>query len=138
MRIAEGGCLCGRARYRIKGEPLAALACHCRDCQYLSGGAEANVVAYPRDRFRLLAGEERVYRSTAASGTGVWRSFCPSCGTPLFAGNDAHPEVVSIKVGTLDDPGGFRRIGHIWTGSAPPWHLMEPDLPRIAGNPEFL
>jgi hypothetical protein len=40
-----GGCLCGRLGYRVDDKPLAGIACHCRDCQYLSGGAEANVVA---------------------------------------------------------------------------------------------
>jgi hypothetical protein len=138
MTTAEGGCLCRRVRFRIDDDPLAAMACHCRDCQYLSGGAEANVVVYPRDRFHRLSGEERTYRSVAESGTGVWRSFCPDCGTPLFAGNDTHPEVISIKVGTLDDNSGFHRMGHIWTASAPPWHLMEPGIPSAPKNPQFL
>jgi hypothetical protein len=138
MTTIEGGCLCGRVRFRLEGEPLASMACHCRDCQYLSGGAEANVVAYSRASFTLLSGDEKIYRSPADSGTVVWRSFCPECGTPLFAGNDKTPDFMAVKVGTLDDPAHFRRMGHIWTDSAPPWHLMEPDLPTARKNPEFL
>src|SRR5439155_7686682 len=37
----EGGCACGAVRYRLTAEPLIVHACHCRDCQRLSGGAFA-------------------------------------------------------------------------------------------------
>jgi hypothetical protein len=136
MAEITGGCLCGRIRYRIGVAPLAAVACHCRDCQYVSGGAEANVLAVPVAALAVEGAPKR-YRSRADSGNTVWRSFCPDCGTPLFAGNDAHPEFVSVKVGSLDDPSGFARQAHIWTASAPPWHLMEDDVPKLPGNPRF-
>jgi len=129
-----GGCLCRQVRYRVESEPLAALACHCRDCQYVSGGAEANVVAVPLAALQK-SGTEQVYRSTANSGTAVWRAFCPTCGTPLFAGNAKHPDMIVIKVGTLDDTTGFKRQGHIWMASAPRWHLTEPGVPTSPENP---
>jgi hypothetical protein len=122
-------------RYAVSADPIVAMACHCRACQYVSGGAEANVVIVPRAAFEKSSGEERFFRSKAASGTEVWRSFCPECGTPLFAGSDQHPNVLSIKVGTFNEPGLFRRQGHIWTSEAPPWHLMESDLPKAEANP---
>lgn len=131
----EGGCLCRQVRYRVESEPLAALACHCRDCQYVSGGAEANVVVVPMAALQK-SGTEQVYRSTATSGTAVWRAFCSTCGTPLFAGNARHPDVIAIKAGTLDDPAGFKRQAHIWMASAPPWHLVEPDAPTSPENPK--
>ncbi|HEX5514804.1 MAG TPA: GFA family protein [Gammaproteobacteria bacterium] len=134
----EGGCLCGEVRYRVDGEPLAGMACHCRDCQYLSGGGEANVVVVPRQTLSVTAGKDRVFRSTAESGTEVWRSFCPTCGTPLFAGNAKSSEFVAVKAGSLDDPALFTRQGHVWVSSAPAWHLMEPGLPTAEKNPSFL
>jgi hypothetical protein len=137
MANFEGGCLCGQVRYRVEAEPLASVACHCRDCQYASGGAEANGVVVPRAGFTLLSGKEQVYRSKADSGTEVWRSFCPVCGTPLFAGNGAHPEIMVIKVGTMADPSLFKRQVHVWMSSAPPWHLTEPGLPKTEKNPQF-
>jgi hypothetical protein len=134
----EGGCLCGQVRYRVAAEPLAALACHCRDCQYVSGGAEANVVVVPSATLSLKSGEQRIYRSIASSGTEVWRAFCPNCGTPLFVGNAKHPEATAVKVGSLDDPAPFKRQGHIWMASAPHWHLVEPGAPTAPKNPEGL
>jgi hypothetical protein len=37
----EGGCACGTTRYKLTAAPLIVHACHCRDCQRLSGGAFA-------------------------------------------------------------------------------------------------
>ena len=34
----EGGCQCGAIRYRIEGEFMGSGACHCRSCQYSTGG----------------------------------------------------------------------------------------------------
>ena len=33
-----GGCRCRAVRYRCTSEPMLVLHCHCRDCQYASGG----------------------------------------------------------------------------------------------------
>jgi len=35
----EGGCYCGKIRYVADGEPRLKAQCHCRECQYISGGA---------------------------------------------------------------------------------------------------
>ena len=35
----EGRCYCGALRYRVEGEPMFKGQCHCRECQYISGGA---------------------------------------------------------------------------------------------------
>ena len=35
-----GGRYCKDVRYQIEGEAQAALHCHCRECQYISGGKQ--------------------------------------------------------------------------------------------------
>ena len=42
-----GGCQCGAIRYAVTDEPITAATCHCRDCQYSSGGAPAHALLFP-------------------------------------------------------------------------------------------
>ena len=49
----KGGCLCGRVRYEIAGDPLAVVTCHCTHCQKQSGAAFSLVVAIPREALQL-------------------------------------------------------------------------------------
>ena len=43
----EGGCYCGAVRYKAEGDALFKDQCHCRECQYGSGGAPNYVMALP-------------------------------------------------------------------------------------------
>ena len=134
MATISGGCLCGEIRFEAEGEPLMALRCHCRDCQYVSGGESAAVVAFIRDKVKCLKGEPRVFWNKADSGTRVFRSFCANCGTPLFAGNELHPETIVVKIGALDEPSKYSPAAHIWTSSAQPWHHIDKALLNYPQN----
>ena len=40
MQIAmEGGCACGKVRYRLQSTPMFVHCCHCKDCQRQTGTA---------------------------------------------------------------------------------------------------
>jgi hypothetical protein len=135
MTRITGGCLCGAVRYESGGPALMALRCHCRDCQYLSGGEPADALVVPSASLRRVKGEDRSYWAHADSGTRVFRSFCAQCGTPLFAGNTAHPEAIAIKLGSLDEPSKYPPTSHIWTASAQSWHYIDPQQPAFERNP---
>ncbi|MBM3594963.1 MAG: GFA family protein [Alphaproteobacteria bacterium] len=91
MKI-EGGCYCGAVRYRAQGEPSMRAQCHCRECQYITGGGPNFLMMMPADGFA---------RTDIARP--VTRQFCPDCGTHLVTRLDGFPAVV-VKVGTMDDP----------------------------------
>jgi hypothetical protein len=41
-----GRCLCGSVTYRLTGEPMATVVCHCNHCQRQSGAAfSVNLIA---------------------------------------------------------------------------------------------
>jgi hypothetical protein len=130
-----GGCLCGGVRYEFSGEPVFGLLCHCRDCQRQSGGAYTAGLRIPAAGFRITRGEPKLYVKTADSGNQVTRAFCPECGCMLFLNVSARPDLVAIRVGTLDDPSWFQPEADIFVQSAQPWDYMNPDLPKYPTYP---
>ena len=130
-----GGCLCGAVRYECTGEPVFSLLCHCRDCQRQSGSAYAAAVRVPAVNFRVTQGEPKRYTKSGDSGNEVTRAFCPECGCMLFLQVSARPDLVGIRVGTLDDPSWFRPEADIFVKSAQPWDHMNPNLPKYASYP---
>ena len=134
MTTVTGGCLCGAVRFQFDEPPLAARACWCRVCQYLSAG-NASINAVFAVRSLKITGETREYASTADSGAEMRRRFCPQCGTPLFSAALSRPDVMVVRAGALDDPELARPAGVIWTASAPSWAHIDPELPAIAGQP---
>ena len=99
---------------------MLVLHCHCRDCQYASGGDGSTAMIVSADAV-AVQGTPASYAVTADSGNTVVRQFCATCGSPLFATSPASPALLAIKVATADDPGWVVPAAHIWTNSAPPW-----------------
>jgi len=130
-----GGCLCGAIRYEVSAPPLFQGVCHCRDCQYVSGGAPANVMVVPKTAITVIKGQTRTYWVTGDSGGRVGREFCEVCGTQLFSNLEPQPAIAVIKAGSLDDPSQFAPSMQIWTGSAQPWHHIDAALPAFEKGP---
>jgi hypothetical protein len=128
--IRTGGCLCGAVRYESAGEPQFSLQCHCRDCQRSSGTAFVAAMRVPSAGFRIVKGAPRSYVTRAESGNEVTRLFCGECGSPIYIQVSTRPDIVGLRVGTLDDPSGFRPDANIFVKSAQPWVHLSPDLPK--------
>ncbi len=131
----QGGCLCGAIRYSVKGNVQGSASCHCRDCQYVCGGAPSYVLVVARKSLEILQGEPATFVNTADSGATRTRHFCPNCGTPLFAENSAFPDGISIKAGTLDDPSIYSVQAQFWTDSAPSWQPIDEKVPKFPKGP---
>ncbi len=131
----SGGCLCGRVRYESAGEPLFSLLCHCRDCQRQSGGAFIAAMRVPSIGFRITQGEPKLFVSRSDAGNEVTRAFCPECGCPLFIRVSSRPDIVGLRVGSLDDPTEFHPEADIFIKSGQPWDYLHPDLPKYETYP---
>ena len=128
--VRTGGCLCGAVRYESTGDPVFSLQCHCRDCQRSSGTAYIAAMRVPAAEFRITRGTPKRYVSSADSGNQITRAFCGDCGSPLYVQVSTRPDIVGLRVGTLDDPSGFRADSDIFVKSAQPWDHMNPALPK--------
>ena len=130
----EGGCYCGAVRYVAEGEPLLKAQCHCRECQYITGGAPNMFMAMPPDGFKYTKGVPKQFaRSDLA--TPVTREFCPECGTHLVT-RPRRPIVV-IKIGTLDDPTQYGSPTlAIYTCDKQAYHQIPEGLPTFEKLPQ--
>ena len=102
----QGGCYCGALRYQAEGDPLFKGQCHCRECQYISGGYPNVVMGMPEASFAYTKGSPKGFRRSDLENP-VTREFCADCGTHIATRAPTMPGAVILKVGTLDDPGVF-------------------------------
>jgi hypothetical protein len=99
----EGGCLCGRVRYRATTRPVHQTICHCASCRRASGAQSLAWVTFPLDRFAFVQGEPVRYQAENGARWG----FCAQCGTSLTYEIGRRPGEIDITTGSLDDPEAF-------------------------------
>ena len=58
-----GGCYCGAIRYESKGELAARVQCHCRECQYVTGGSPNVFMVVPDADFGFTQGMPKSFRA---------------------------------------------------------------------------
>ena len=126
----EGGCLCGRVRYRATAEPLRATHCHCSQCRRASGAPFLTWVAFPAGSFAITKGAPGRYH---ASGKAE-RTFCPDCGSQLTFRHVDSTHQVDVTAGSLDDAEAVRPVDHIWISAQLGWLRIDDGLPRYPGE----
>ena len=124
----EGGCACGQLRYRLTAPPIAVFACHCADCQTLTGSAFSLAMPVLRQDFEIVRGELATWMRTAQSGTRIPQRYCASCGTRVLTEPPGGPHSLTLRPGTLDDTGWFAPVAAFWVASAQPWLVFPPGL----------
>jgi hypothetical protein len=131
----EGGCACGRIRYRCDAEPIYHLICHCRDCQRASGSAFATVVFVPSDSFKLAGDEPHYHTVRSDSGSPMQRGFCRECGSPLLIKKPERPYLTLLQAASLDDPELFKPALEIFTSRAQHWTQSGNAIAKKADGP---
>src|ERR1700757_737126 len=124
----EGGCYCGAVRYLAEGEPIMMAQCHCRECQYISGGAPNLFLAMPPNGFKYTKGVPKQFARSDLEKP-VTREFCAECGTHMVT--RPRVPIVVIKVGTLDDPTQFTPKMAIYTCDKQPFHTVPDGIPAF-------
>ena len=119
----EGGCACGAIRYALTAAPMIVHACHCRDCQKLTGSAFVLNLWIERKFVEAREPEPVAFRVPPGSSGKPHDVFrCASCGTALWSKYHAAPgDTLLVRVGTLDDPSAIEPPVHIFTRSKVPW-----------------
>ena len=116
----SGSCLCGAVRYEVDGDVGPLYLCHCGRCRKAHGSAFAAVAPVAASGFRVVAGLDSL--GDYAVPSGLHRIFCKQCGSPLFSRRDSVPELVRVRVGSLDTPLATKPEMHIFVGSKADWY----------------
>ncbi len=130
----SGRCYCGAIRYTASGDPVIKVQCHCRECQYLSGGSVNVTMGMPADGFTYTQGAPQQFKRPDLE-QGVTREFCGNCGTQLVSRAPVLEGVVLLKVGTLDDPSVFTPDIAIFTVDQQAFHQIAEGMPSFERMP---
>ena len=125
----EGRCSCGSVRFKLTSDPMFVHACHCTQCQRVTGSAVVMNAVVEKDALELLSGAPR---SVRFEGTAHTAFFCDDCGTYVwseYAGGFG--TCWFVRVGTLNDPGACPPDVHIYTSTKQPWVLLPEGVPQF-------
>ena len=130
----EGGCYCGELRYELSADPIFQGQCHCRECQFFSGGSPNVFVGIPKTGFRYTKGAPKQFKRSDLENP-VTREFCPSCGTSIVSLPPGMPAAI-VKLGTLDDPNayGLPQMA-IYLCDKQPFHQVPQGIPTFEKLP---
>lgn len=124
----EGGCSCTKLRFRLNAEPLIVHACHCRQCQRVTGSAFVMNALIRKEEVELLTGDIKRVQFPDTYHTAY---YCPECATYVWSEyrSGRFNECWFVRVGTLDEPDSLPPNVHIFTESKQPWVAIPEDVP---------
>ena len=113
----DGGCRCGRVRFRISLAPVVTMACHCRGCQRMTGGAFSLSALTPSAGFAVTEGDPVI-----GGLHGATRHYhCPHCMSWLFTRPEGADAFVNVRTPMLDTAGAFPPFMETMTSERLPW-----------------
>ncbi|NRB41472.1 MAG: GFA family protein [Pseudomonadales bacterium] len=126
-----GKCFCGHISYKAEVDPNIVAVCHCSDCQEHSGTAFGVIAGVIDEEFHLLTGKLKSFIKVAASGNHRELTFCPECGTRIYA-KDAgdKPGFIGLRYGTIEQRNELTPNIQVWCKSAQPWAIIE-SMPKL-------
>jgi hypothetical protein len=129
----RGRCLCGKVRYEVTAPFVSAGYCHCTRCRRRTGTAAAASARVAPGTLRVTAGTELVACWTPPDGFA--KCFCSACGGALWSRDPEQPDVLSVRLGTVDGDPGIRPEYRQFVADAASWEpIPEDGLPRYDGG----
>jgi hypothetical protein len=114
----EGGCRCGRVRFRISAPPILTMACHCIGCQKMTASAFSCTAVIPSQGFEIVGGEPVI---GGLHGSDAHHFHCPHCKSWMFTRAEGMDWFVNIRPTMLDDATWFSPYIETYTSEKLPW-----------------
>lgn len=129
--MLNGGCLCGAVRYAYSGTIEQVIACHCLACRKAQGTPFVTNAPIEAAKFQLLSGHDAL--KSYSSSAGKNRVFCGTCGSPIYSRLDAMPNILRLRLGSLESPLPVNGIGqHIFVSDKANWWTIHDSAPQHA------
>jgi hypothetical protein len=124
--VMEGGCACGRVRFKARVQNDEAYLCHCRMCQRATGSIS---IAFKHMQAADVewVGEPDWYDSSAIAR----RPFCSTCGASLGFIFKEGSDSMDLTVASFDDPSRFVPKHHFGAESIHRAWLNTEGLPEM-------
>lgn len=98
MKTMQGGCHCGRVRFKVAADRDRVTYCNCSIC---SKKGFLHLIV-PPEQFELLSGQDDI--ATYQFNTRVAKHmFCKTCGIHAFYVPRSDPDKIDVNVRCLDD-----------------------------------
>lgn len=127
----KGGCMCGAVRFEISGPLRNVVYCHCSQCRKLHGTPFASNAGVESKHFKLISGEDQLTGYEIVPG--IVKSFCKRCGSPITGRNAKQPDMVRIRLGSIETEITERPSAHIFASSKASWDQICDGLPQYDG-----
>ena len=115
----NGKCHCGQIEVEAVVKKSEVRACHCTDCQKMSGAPLRAIAIAPANKITIY-GKPKEYIKIGDSGNKRIQAFCENCGTQLFA-TDINKTFFNIRVGFLEQRNELEPKNHVFTHSSVTW-----------------
>ena len=115
----NGKCHCGQIEIKAVVQKSEVRACHCTDCQKMSGAPLRAIAVAPANRTKIK-GQPKEYIKIGDSGNKRIQAFCPDCGTQLFA-TDMNKTLYNLRTGFLEQKNELKPKTHVFTHSSMTW-----------------
>ena len=124
--MPTGSCHCGQVEYEVPETLGDGVFCYCQTCRKLTGTAFASVAPVAEEDFKITKGKELLCHYE--SSPGKFRYFCSHCHSPIYVQMKPSPEVVRIRLGSLNFEPKVNITKHIWVSEKPEWYSINDDL----------
>jgi hypothetical protein len=128
----KGRCSCGKIRYQLTADPLIVHACHCHDCQRITGSAFVINIWIEKKFVEAEGPAPKSFRLRGGSGQNHDVFFCATCGTYVWSRYHGAPgDALFVRAGTLENPAAVRPDVHVFTRSKLRWFSLPKGVPAF-------
>ena len=106
----------------------------------MSGAPYNAVIQVSESDFTLKSGSLKTYVKTAESGNQRAQTFCPDCGSRIYATSvgdplGGGPRTFGVRLGSVEQRAQIAPRSQIWHRSAMPWVDDLADIPSFDTTP---